>query len=56
MQCSNPAHGAPADPYKQAEEVADRLTIVFVWVGIAVGLSILGGWGYIAIHFIVKFS
>jgi hypothetical protein len=55
MQCSNPARRVLADPYREAEKVADRLTAVFVFGGIAIGLGILGAWGYVVVHFVVKF-
>ncbi len=28
---------------------------VAVWAGVGIGLVFLGGWGYVAVHFIVKF-
>ena len=43
------------DPYKEAEQVTDRLTTAFVWVGIGGGLAILSGWGYVVVHFARKF-
>jgi hypothetical protein len=43
------------DPYKQAEQVANRLTAVFVFTGIAVGLAILAGWVCLVVHFVLKF-
>jgi hypothetical protein len=39
------------DPYK----VADRLTAVYVFAGVGIGLAILGGWGYVVVHFARKF-
>ena len=43
------------DPYKQAEEVADRWTEAIVWAVCVVGFGTWGAAIFVAVHFVLKY-